>query len=219
MVTANSSNTNNLTDNNSALQPEQHSRKLPTGTDVVLAAQGLGAKIRCTPLERSVRISNRIGRDIYLKREDIQVGRSYKVRGAYNFISALAPEDSARGIVCASAGNHAQGVAFSCNQLQIKGTIFIPSTTPRQKRNRIRDIGGEWVQVVEVGATFDECAKEATRFSAAAGAVYVHPFDDARTIAGQGTVVKKFLRKHRKPLRRCLSPSAAAVCLPAHLPG
>ncbi|MDR6939605.1 threonine ammonia-lyase IlvA [Arcanobacterium hippocoleae] len=165
--------------------------QLPSGTDVVLAAQVLGNEIRKTPLERSPRLSNKLGRDIFLKREDIQVGRSYKVRGAYNFISSLAAADAARGVVCASAGNHAQGVAYSCNRLQIQGTIFIPSTTPRQKRNRIRDIGGEWVQVREVGATFDECSAQATKYAVEAGAVYVHPFDDARTIAGQGTVVKE----------------------------
>lgn len=179
---------------------------LPTGTDVVLAAQVLGAKVRHTPLERSARLSHKIGRDVYLKREDIQVGRSYKVRGAYNFISSLAPEDAARGVVCASAGNHAQGVAYACKQLNIHGTIFIPSTTPRQKRNRIRDIGGQWVRIVEVGATFDECSEEATRFAVEAGAVYVHPFDDPRTIAGQGTVVKEIFDQAPEPPALVLVP-------------
>lgn len=180
---------------NTADTAAQAPQNLPTGTDVVLAAQVLGARVRHTPLERSARLTKKLGREIYLKREDIQVGRSYKARGAYNFISLLLPAESARGVVCASAGNHAQGVAYACNKLKIKGTIFIPSTTPRQKRNRIRDIGGEWVRVVEVGATFDECSAEATQFSNEHNAVYVHPFDDIRTIAGQGTVVKEIFEQ------------------------
>ncbi|MBM7824481.1 threonine dehydratase [Arcanobacterium pluranimalium] len=169
--------------------------RLPTGTDVVLAAQTLGNTIRHTPLEVSPRLSTLAQRTVYLKREDIQVGRSYKVRGAFNFISSLDKADAARGVVCASAGNHAQGVAFACNTLHIKGTIFIPTTTPRQKRHRIRDIGGEWIDLIEYGTTFDECARHATEFAVEHGGVYVHPFDDVRTIAGQGTVVKEIFEQ------------------------
>ncbi|WP_126416426.1 threonine ammonia-lyase IlvA [Trueperella bialowiezensis] len=167
----------------------------PTGTDVVVAAQTLGNTVRTTPLENSPRLSAKYGRPVLLKREDIQVGRSYKVRGAYNFISTMDPADAANGVVCASAGNHAQGVAFACNEKQIHGTIFIPSTTPRQKRARIADIGGEWVTLRVQGLTFDECSVAAVAYADEHDAVYVHPFDDARTIAGQGTVVKELFEQ------------------------
>ncbi|QOQ39742.1 threonine ammonia-lyase IlvA [Trueperella pecoris] len=166
-----------------------------TGTDVVLAAQTLGTTVRTTPLEESVRLSAKVGRPVLLKREDIQVGRSYKVRGAYNFLATLSASEAPNGVVCASAGNHAQGVAFACNEKRIHGTIFVPSTTPRQKRNRIATIGGEWVTLRIVGSSFDECSEAAMSFAKETDAVYVHPFDDARTIAGQGTVVKEIFEQ------------------------
>lgn len=169
----------------------------PTGTDVVLAAQTLGSTVRTTPLEESPRLSARYGQPVLLKREDIQVGRSYKVRGAYNFIATMDAADARNGVVCASAGNHAQGVAYACNEKQIHGTIFIPSTTPRQKRSRIADIGGDWVTLKIHGSTFDECSVAAVAYAQEHEAVYVHPFDDARTIAGQGTVVKELFEQAR----------------------
>ncbi|MFP7707984.1 threonine ammonia-lyase IlvA [Trueperella sp. LYQ141] len=162
-----------------------------SGTDVVVAAQTLGQTVRTTPCEPSARLSNMCGYPVYLKREDIQVGRSYKVRGAYNVISGLSAQDVRHGVVCASAGNHAQGVAFACHKKQIPGTIFIPSTTPRQKRSRIADIGGEWVTLQIMGSTFDESSQAAISYAKEVGATYIHPFDDPRTIAGQGTVVKE----------------------------
>lgn len=172
-------------------------KKLPlTGSDVVVAAQNLGSTaIRRTPLDVSTRLTNLSGRTVYLKREDIQIGRSYKVRGALNLISTLSDDEAACGVVCASAGNHAQGVAFACRERNIHGTIFVPTTTPRQKRNRIRDIGGEWVTLQLVGTTFDEASTAATAFAQETGAVYVHPFDDPRTIAGQGTVAKEIFEQ------------------------
>ncbi|MDY5404158.1 MAG: threonine ammonia-lyase IlvA [Trueperella sp.] len=170
-----------------------------TGTDVVVAAQTLGSTVRTTPLEESVRLSAKVGHQVLLKREDIQVGRSYKVRGAYNFLASLTPDETPNGVVCASAGNHAQGVAFACNKKRIHGTIFIPSTTPRQKRNRIAAIGGDWVTLCTVGTSFDECSEAAIAFAKANDAVYVHPFDDPRTIAGQGTVVKEIFEQASTP--------------------
>ncbi len=166
-----------------------------TGTDVVLANQTLGTTVRTTPLEESPRLTAKFGQPVLLKREDIQVGRSYKVRGAYNFIATMDPAEAANGVVCASAGNHAQGVAFACNEKQIHGTIFIPSTTPRQKRARIADIGGDWVTLKIFGSTFDECSVEAVAYAREHDAVYIHPFDDVRTIAGQGTVVKEIFEQ------------------------
>ena len=175
-------------------------RELPTGTGVVVAAQTLGSTVRKTPLELSLRLSGIRRQPVLLKREDMQVGRSYKVRGAYNVISGLTPQERTAGVVCASAGNHAQGVAFACRQLKIHGKVFLPSTTPRQKRARIRDIGGPWIEQVIGGATFDDASAAAIEYAGAHGATYVHPFDDPRTIDGQGTVVKEiFDQASEKP--------------------
>lgn len=147
--------------------------------------------VRRTPLELSLRLSGIMQGDVLLKREDLQVGRSYKVRGAYSFISTLSEEERALGVVCASAGNHAQGVAFACRQLRIHGKVFLPSTTPRQKRRRIQDIGGPWIEQIIGGAGFDEASAASQEYAQETGAIYVHPFDDARTIAGQGTVIQE----------------------------
>lgn len=166
---------------------------LPTADDIAAAGTLLSDVIRATPLEYSDRISERIGRDVYLKREDIQVCRSYKVRGAFTFMSQLSSEERARGVVAASAGNHAQGVAFACQRLGINGTIFLPATTPRQKRERVAAIGGSWVTQVIDGEVFDDAANAAKRFAAETGAVVVPPFDSAPIVAGQGTVGMEIL--------------------------
>lgn len=147
--------------------------------------------VRRTPLELSLRLSGIMQGDVLLKREDLQVGRSYKVRGAYSFISTLSEEERALGVVCASAGNHAQGVAFACRQLRIHGKVFLPATTPRQKRRRIQDISGPWIEQIIGGASFDEASEASKEYAQETGAIYVHPFDDARTIAGQGTVIQE----------------------------
>ncbi|MBJ7518525.1 MAG: threonine ammonia-lyase IlvA [Solirubrobacteraceae bacterium] len=152
------------------------------------AAERLAPMVRRTPLERSERLSERLGSEVLLKREDLQLCRSYKVRGAHNLIASLTAEERARGVVCASAGNHGQGVAWSCRTLGIRGRVFLPTNTPRQKRLRIAALGGEWIELVIAGGTYDEASAAAHGASAETGAVYVHPFDDARTIAGQGTV-------------------------------
>ena len=155
---------------------------------VARAADILRPIVQMTPVERSERLSEALGVTVLLKREDLQVGRSYKVRGAYNLISSLTESQRRAGVVCASAGNHGLGLAYSCRTLQIYGHVFLPSTTPRQKRERIVAVGGRWVEPVIAGRTFDECSAAALEDSARRGAVYVHPFDDPRTIAGQGTV-------------------------------
>ena len=155
---------------------------------IEVAGERLASVVRRTPLERSDRLSLALGVPVLLKREDMQVGRSYKVRGAYNLISSLTDDERHRGVVCASAGNHGQGLAFCCAALQIKGRVFLPASTPRQKRERILAIGGSWVEPVIDGSTFDETNAAAEDDAARRGAVYVHPFDDPRTIAGQGTV-------------------------------
>jgi len=155
---------------------------------IARAATTLQQVVRHTPLDVSERLTGELGVGVLLKREDTQLCRSYKVRGAYNLISSLNETERARGVVCASAGNHGQGLAFSCRQLQIKGRVFLPTNTPRQKYQRIVALGGSWVEPVMIGSSYDETSVLAQRDSEVTGAVYVHPFDDPRTIAGQGTV-------------------------------
>jgi threonine dehydratase len=160
-----------------------------TAADVEQAAARLAAVVAPTPVELSPRLSDRVAGEVYLKREDLQVVRSYKVRGAYNLISQLPDAQRAAGVVCASAGNHAQGLAFACRALGVPGKVFLPGTTPRQKRDRIAVLGGADVEVLLVGDTYDDAAAAALQDAATTGATLVPAFDDPRTIAGQGTVV------------------------------
>src|SRR3989344_7462327 len=129
------------------------------------AAARLNGVAKNTPLQLSKRLSKLYGAKVYLKREDLQEVRSYKIRGAYNLIKSLSPKDQKRGVVCASAGNHAQGVAFGCNKLRIKGTIFMPMLTPLQKISRVRHFGDGWVDIKLVGTTFDESNSAAQEYS------------------------------------------------------
>ncbi len=171
-----------------------------TPDDVSRAATVVPLIARPTAMERSARLSERYGVEVLLKREDQQVGRSYKVRGAFNLMASLTPDELARGVVCASAGNHAQGVALSCSGLETTGHIFLPTNTPRQKRDRIRELGGSRVQMTMQGRTYDEAASAALEFAAAHRSTYVHPFDDERTIAGQGTVAVGMVRDSERRL-------------------
>ncbi len=141
-----------------------------------------------TPLMKNLNLSELFGCNLYLKREDLQVVRSYKIRGAYNKMSTMTKEELANGIVCASAGNHAQGVAYACKQLGIHGTIFMPSTTPRQKVSKVKFFGKDKVDVILVGDTFDAAAAESKIFMDQHKKTYIHPFDDEKVIEGQGTV-------------------------------
>jgi threonine dehydratase len=152
------------------------------------AMERLRPLVTRTPLERSERLSHRYGAEIFLKREDLQVVRSYKVRGAYHRIAVLTPGERKQGVVCASAGNHAQGVAFACARLGLPGTIFMPDNTPRQKVARVRSFGGATISVRMAGSNFDAAKEAALREAAATGATFIDPFDDARVIAGQATV-------------------------------
>ena len=160
-----------------------------TAQHVEEAAERLAGVVAPTPVERSPRLSERVAGEVFLKREDLQVVRSYKVRGAYNVISQLSEDARAKGVVCASAGNHAQGLAYACSALGVKGKVFLPRTTPRQKRDRIAVLGGSVVDVLLVGDTYDEAAAAALEDAASTGATLVPAFDDLRTIAGQGTVL------------------------------
>ena len=171
-----------------------------SAADVADAALRLEGVARRTPLEISERLSDRTGLRVLLKREDLQVTRSYKIRGAYNLMVGLQPAERALGVVAASAGNHGQGVAYSCRRLGIHGRIFLPRTTPRQKRDRIAALGGPFVETVVVGDSYDDAGTEAATEVGRTGAVLVPPFDDERTIAGQGTVVAEALAQaDRRP--------------------
>jgi threonine dehydratase len=146
-----------------------------------------------TPLQYHSKLSEKFQAEIYLKREDLQLVRSYKLRGAYNLIQSLTEDQRIRGVVCASAGNHAQGVAYSCKQLNIRGIIYMPAITPKQKIIQVKMFGGDLIQIVLTGDTFDECQTEALQFTKENNMVFIPPFDHHKVIEGQGTVGKEIL--------------------------
>ena len=160
----------------------------PTLKAVEAAAEKLKGIASVTPLIRNARYSKQFEANIYFKREDLQEVRSYKIRGAYNKISSLNASQIENEIVCASAGNHAQGVAISCKLLKIKGTIFMPSPTPNQKIEQVKMFGEEYIDVVLVGDTFDDAYDEAIKQSEALSKTFIHPFNDEKVIEGQATV-------------------------------
>jgi threonine dehydratase len=148
-----------------------------------------------TPLQFHRKLSEKFQAHIYLKREDLQVVRSYKIRGAYNLIHSLTDEQRNRGVVCASAGNHAQGVAFACKALDIRGVIYMPAITPKQKINQVRMFGGEHIEIVLTGDTFDECQTQALEYARRNHQIFIPPFDHPKVIEGQGTVAKEILEE------------------------
>ncbi|MET7997233.1 threonine ammonia-lyase IlvA [Amycolatopsis sp. NPDC005232] len=152
------------------------------------AAERLTGVVTRTPLEPNARLSSRVDARVWLKREDQQTVRSYKIRGAYNFIVQLDEATRSRGVVCASAGNHAQGVAYACRRLGANGRVYVPGTTPRQKRERIATLGGAHIEVIVVGETYEDAFAAANDDAQRTGATLVPAFDDPRTVAGQGTV-------------------------------
>ena len=159
-----------------------------TAEDVEAAAESLAPVLHRTPIHFSERLSEIAGVRVWLKREDLQSVRSYKLRGAHLFMDSLNAADRENGVVAASAGNHAQGVAHACRTLGIRGRIYVPGTTPRQKRERITAIGGELVELILIGDTFDDAAESAALDADRTGATQVPPFDHPLIMAGQGTV-------------------------------
>jgi threonine dehydratase len=159
------------------------------------AALRLKKVVNRTPLTYNHNLSRKYQCNVYLKREDLQVVRSYKLRGAYNMMSSLPQEQLQRGVVCASAGNHAQGFAYSCKKLNVKGVVFMPIITPKQKVNQTKMFGEENIEIVLVGDTFDDCAVAAKEFTEQNNRVFIPPFDDYRIIEGQGTVAVEILEE------------------------
>ncbi|NTS40296.1 threonine ammonia-lyase IlvA [Flavisolibacter sp. BT320] len=156
--------------------------------DYQKAVERLKPVVNKTPLAYSHNLSRRFGCEVYLKREDLQVVRSYKLRGAYNLMSSLPAEQVQKGVVCASAGNHAQGFAFSCKKLRVKGTVFMPVITPQQKVQQTKLFGEDFIDIRLVGDTFDDCAVAAKEFTAQNNLTFIPPFDHIRIIEGQSTV-------------------------------
>ncbi|TPE42988.1 threonine ammonia-lyase IlvA [Pontibacter mangrovi] len=170
------------------------------------AAMNLRGVIYKTPLLQNHWLSQTYGADIYLKREDLQIVRSYKIRGAYHKISTLPASQAGQEMVCASAGNHAQGVAYACQLLGIKGYIFMPANTPAQKVSKVRLFGKEMVEVVLTGSTFDEAYAAAKGFCDSQDAVFVHPFDDMAIVEGQATVGLEVLQDAHFAIDYCFVP-------------
>ncbi len=170
-----------------------------------------------TPLAVNNNLSSVYGAGISFKREDLQQVRSYKIRGAYNKMATMSPENLAKGVVCASAGNHAQGVAFACNTMKIKGTIFMPLPTPGQKLEQVKMFGGLYIDVVLYGDTFDEAKDAAMRFCRDNDGEFIHPFDDPAIIEGQATVGMEILEQAEEPIDYLFVPIgggglAAGIC-------
>ena len=172
----------------------------PTTENIEKAAEVLSEILDPTPFQRNNNLSDIYNAEVYLKREDLQMVRSYKIRGAYNKIRSIEPETLKYGIVCASAGNHAQGVAFSCNKLQIMGSIFMPTTTPKQKIEQVRMFGKEYIDIVLTGDTFDAANSAAIEFAKKSGRTFIPPFDGPKVMEGQGTIGKEILSQSAEKL-------------------
>lgn len=163
--------------------------------DFNAAANRLREVVVKTPLTYNHSLSRKYDCDVYLKREDLQIVRSYKLRGAYNMMSSLDPIQLSKGVVCASAGNHAQGFAYSCKKLGIRGVVFMPVITPNQKITQTKMFGSDAIEVILTGDTFDDCAMAAKAYTAANGMTFIPPFDDLKIIEGQSTVAVEILEE------------------------
>ena len=172
----------------------------PTVENIDQASTVLSEILEPTPFQRNADLSVKYNADVFLKREDLQVVRSYKIRGAYNKIRSIKPEDLKNGIVCASAGNHAQGVAFSCNKLKIMGSIYMPTTTPKQKIEQVKMFGGNYIEIVLTGDTFDAANAAAIEFAKQSNKTFIPPFDDPKIMEGQGTIGREIMAQSKEKL-------------------
>ncbi|MCF2874282.1 MULTISPECIES: threonine ammonia-lyase IlvA [unclassified Tenacibaculum] len=178
----------------------------PTIKAVEEAVATLEGVATVTPLLKNFIYSEKYKSSIYLKREDLQQVRSYKIRGAYNKISSISEEERRNGIICASAGNHAQGVAYACKKLKIHGTIVMPSPTPKQKVEQVKMFGGDYVDIELTGDTFDDAYKLAKHVCDTLGKTFVHPFDDEKIIEGQATVGLEIIKQFETPINYVFVP-------------
>ncbi|TCJ05382.1 threonine ammonia-lyase IlvA [Cytobacillus praedii] len=168
--------------------------------EILIAYQQLKDIVAHTPLQKNERLSEKYSCNIYLKREDLQHVRSFKLRGAYYSVKSLKDDEVKNGVVCASAGNHAQGVAYACRHLGVYGKIFMPATTPKQKVFQVEMFGREYVDIILVGDTFDDSFEQAMKCAEEEQRAFIHPFDDEKVIAGQGTVAVEFLNDCEEPI-------------------
>ncbi len=168
--------------------------------DVIIAYQNLKDIVTHTPLQKNERLSEKYECNVYLKREDLQVVRSFKLRGAYYKLKTLDKETLKNGVVCASAGNHAQGVAYACRHLGVHGKIYMPTTTPKQKIGQVELFGRDSIEIILVGDTYDASYEEAVKCAEKEGRAFIHPFDDKEVIAGQGTVAVEILNDCEEPI-------------------
>ncbi|SHJ38725.1 threonine ammonia-lyase IlvA [Flavobacterium haoranii] len=168
--------------------------------EILKAKEQLKDVVPSTPLSENMNLSEEFQAKILLKREDLQIVRSYKIRGAYNKIKSLTKAEKQNGIVCASAGNHAQGVAYSCNLLKIEGRIYMPKTTPKQKIKQVQLFGKSFVEIILTGDTFDDAYASAKKDAEENRKTFIHPFDDEKVIAGQGTVAIEVLEQCKEPI-------------------
>ena len=178
----------------------EQTKYIPTVEAIEKASGVLEEILTPTPFQKNANLSDIYEAEVYLKREDLQVVRSYKIRGAYNKIRSIAPENMENGIVCASAGNHAQGVAFSCSKLKIKGSIFMPVTTPKQKIEQVRMFGKEFIEIILTGDTFDAANSAAIKYAQENSKTFIPPFDDPKVMEGQGTIGREILNQTSEPL-------------------
>ena len=178
----------------------EHTKYFPTVEAIEKASGVLEEILTPTPFQKNPNLSDIYDAEVYLKREDLQMVRSYKIRGAYNKIRALTPEGMANGIVCASAGNHAQGVAFSCSKLKIMGSIFMPVTTPKQKIEQVRMFGKEYIEIILTGDTFNAANSAAIAYAKEHDKTFIPPFDDPKVMEGQGTIGLEIVKQAGEPL-------------------
>ena len=166
----------------------------PQLKDITTAKHNLCEIVLHTPLQKNLNLSEEYNANVFLKREDLQIVRSYKIRGAYNKIAHLSDAERKKGVVCASAGNHAQGVAYSCQLLGIDGKIYMPTTTPKQKIKQVKMFGKTHVEVIITGDTYDDAHRAALEDCQKTGMAFIHPFDDPQIIEGQATVGLEILQ-------------------------
>lgn len=178
----------------------------PNLEEVQRAALRISKVVLKTPLTESFTYSKKYSANILFKREDLQQVRSYKIRGAYNKIASLTQKQLEKGVICASAGNHAQGVAFACNNLRTKGIIYMPVTTPKQKVEQTQMFGGDWAEVVLQGDTFDDSYKSAVIHGTKNELVFIHPFDDEKVIEGQATIALEILDQAEEHIDYIFAP-------------